>query len=112
MIYSVHDVIGETVLQILHSLQKTFVLHWFFSWVNAYIMIICSNIAVEEKAVCRSNTSVYYSERRGIIVTNFFIVPPCYFYRQSASAMHGRHRPVFLSICLRILLQPRYSSSM
>src|SRR5579859_6682407 len=36
------------------------------------IMIICSNIAVEEKAVGRSNTSVYYSERRGIIVTHSF----------------------------------------
>jgi hypothetical protein len=84
MIYSVQDVIGDPVLQILHSLQKTFVLHWFFSRVNACIylfciMIICSNIAVEEKAVGRSNASVYYSERGGMIVTNFFIVLQCYF---------------------------------
>src|SRR5260370_36169840 len=46
MIYSVQDVIGDPVLQILHSLQKTFVLHWFFSRVNACIyIIICSNLS-------------------------------------------------------------------
>jgi hypothetical protein len=31
------------------------------------MIIICSKIAVEEKAVGRSNTSVYYSERRGLL---------------------------------------------
>jgi len=161
MTYSFQGMVGEPVLQILHSLQETFVLHWFYSWVNACIylyeicipivtvhlvkaitrsyapcvsgekksptryplhsrlkrhfvfciMIICSNIAVEEKAVGRSNTSVYYSVRRGVIVTNFFIVLQCYFYRQSASAMHGRHRPVFLTIRLRMLLHRRYSDT-
>jgi hypothetical protein len=34
------------------------------------MMVICSNRAVEEKVVGRSNTSVYQNERRGVFVTH------------------------------------------